>query len=265
MKLKCKIVEDLLPLYVDNVCSEESKQAVEEHLKECEKCRKLINSTLAVSVPYIEPERSASDKAVKSSFKKIRLHWCISILLVLLIIPVSVLGWNQYHNTGIHFTNMYEYHTGRMFMNQLQNGNYEKAYEYIDIDGLKKEWLSEWFEEDKLANIKEDGLAKFCEYANKVEQAGGIEKSEYIGISISSYKTDKMPVYKLVFKIRFSGKDKMFYVYVSSDGVENFSGEGSFLTDPLAQLSIWSEYLWQDYRGCYYDPELKEYVYSEDK
>jgi len=46
---------------------------------------------------------------------------------------------------------------------------------------------------------------------------------------------------------------------VSDDGVEHFSGGGSFVDDPLAQFSIWSEYLWQDYEGCYFDPELGEY------
>lgn len=101
MKLNCKIVEDLLPLYVDNVCSEQSKQAVEEHLKECENCRKLINSTQAVPAPLIEPERPVSDKAVKKGFKKIRRRWCISLLLVMILIPICVLGWNQYRDTGV--------------------------------------------------------------------------------------------------------------------------------------------------------------------
>ena len=30
MKVTCEIIEDLLPLYVDNVCSKQSRQAVEE-------------------------------------------------------------------------------------------------------------------------------------------------------------------------------------------------------------------------------------------
>lgn len=33
------IIVDLLPLYYDGVCSEKSRQAVEEHLNECEQCR----------------------------------------------------------------------------------------------------------------------------------------------------------------------------------------------------------------------------------
>ena len=32
----CEIVRDLLPLYIDGVCLEGSRELVEEHLKECE-------------------------------------------------------------------------------------------------------------------------------------------------------------------------------------------------------------------------------------
>lgn len=39
MKIKCEIIRDLLPLYYDDVCSEESHKLVEEHLASCPKCR----------------------------------------------------------------------------------------------------------------------------------------------------------------------------------------------------------------------------------
>lgn len=39
MKIHCNIAKDLMPLYMDDVLSEESKAAVEEHLTECEDCR----------------------------------------------------------------------------------------------------------------------------------------------------------------------------------------------------------------------------------
>ena len=42
MKKNCNIIRDLLPLYIDGVCSEESKQLVEEHLKECAKCQEYL-------------------------------------------------------------------------------------------------------------------------------------------------------------------------------------------------------------------------------
>lgn len=37
---RCALVLDILPLYVDQVCSEESRRYIEEHLENCENCKK---------------------------------------------------------------------------------------------------------------------------------------------------------------------------------------------------------------------------------
>lgn len=42
MKYSCEVIKDLLPLYYDDVCSEESKDMVEEHLEECPSCQALL-------------------------------------------------------------------------------------------------------------------------------------------------------------------------------------------------------------------------------
>lgn len=39
--INCNIINDLLPLYAEGLTSEESNRIIEEHLKECEECRKL--------------------------------------------------------------------------------------------------------------------------------------------------------------------------------------------------------------------------------
>lgn len=44
MNISCEIIKDLLPLYHDGVCSEDSKKAVEEHLLQCENCRVELSS-----------------------------------------------------------------------------------------------------------------------------------------------------------------------------------------------------------------------------
>lgn len=44
MSKQCKIIEDLLPLYVDNACSRESAEMIREHLAECAECRTLYES-----------------------------------------------------------------------------------------------------------------------------------------------------------------------------------------------------------------------------
>ena len=40
MKHNCEVVRDLLPLYHDGVCSKKSREMVEEHITECEACKK---------------------------------------------------------------------------------------------------------------------------------------------------------------------------------------------------------------------------------
>lgn len=39
MKISCEIIKDLLPLYHDGVCSDDSRAMVEEHLLECDSCK----------------------------------------------------------------------------------------------------------------------------------------------------------------------------------------------------------------------------------
>lgn len=263
MNVTCEIVEDLLPLYVDNVCSEQSRRAVEEHLRECEKCRKLISSTQAVPVPYIEPDQPAVDKAVKKSFKKIRFRWWAVILTIIALIPIAFLGWNEYSAQGVAYSNQHEITLGNEFMDCLVERRYSLAYNYLDIAELKQEWLEEWFDEETLANMEDKALAKFCEMGSVLDDAGGIDSYKYVGISFHGEESDGTRIYQIVYKIQFAGKETLFHVNVSEDGVESFHGGGSFVDDPLAQFSIWAEYLWQDYEGCYFDPEKGEYVYYD--
>lgn len=42
--MDCNIIKDLIPLYIDECCSDESKNAVREHLSSCRACRELYES-----------------------------------------------------------------------------------------------------------------------------------------------------------------------------------------------------------------------------
>ena len=61
MNISCKVIQDLLPLYHDNVCSPESSAMIEEHLKDCEACQeefhKLEESPLAKNGKKEEAEK----------------------------------------------------------------------------------------------------------------------------------------------------------------------------------------------------------------
>ena len=54
--MKCEIIRDLLPSYLDELTSAESNQAIEEHLQECKDCRKHLEAmkTEMVSERYVK-------------------------------------------------------------------------------------------------------------------------------------------------------------------------------------------------------------------
>lgn len=74
--VSCQIIEDLLPLYVDEACSEDSRHLIEEHLKECESCQKKLDE-MSAPVPdlyeSIENEVKETNTYIMSFFKDLSL------------------------------------------------------------------------------------------------------------------------------------------------------------------------------------------------
>lgn len=270
MSTSCKIIEDLLPMYHDGVCSNESAAFIESHLNECAACRHVLASLrgeieLKKENPAddLKPLKGIQQQITKEKRRYGRKGAVITALLVAIIIPFLILGWNQYRQQGLHFSNISEYRVGNRFMDLVTKGNYTKAYQYINIDTLKQQWLEKWFDEETLENMEADGLAKFCEYGQKLEETGGIDRYEYIGITLCGQNFNGNSVYRLIYKVQLGSATQTFHIDVSQDGVDHIGSDTSFHDDPLAQFSIWSEYLWQDYEGCYFDPDLNEYVYYD--
>lgn len=94
--MNCDIIKDLIPLYIDKACSDESRYTVETHLTKCESCKALYN---AMCTPI---ETEEAKKAVKRT-PKIHL-WKASILqsvLFLLSFIVITVGVAFEARTGI--------------------------------------------------------------------------------------------------------------------------------------------------------------------
>lgn len=56
-RISCDVVQDLLPLYYDDICSETSKGLVEEHLADCADCRsslEQLKSSLSLLIQDME-------------------------------------------------------------------------------------------------------------------------------------------------------------------------------------------------------------------
>ena len=61
-KITCEIIKDILPLYVDDVVSADTRTMVEEHLAECESCKKEAEAMRTTAFAWIAAA-SASPRA----------------------------------------------------------------------------------------------------------------------------------------------------------------------------------------------------------
>ena len=115
MNVGCEIVKDVLPLYHDGVCSEETKKAVEEHLDSCEECRaeyKLICGTEYMEKALYDPARS---KELAESYKRVKRRsdrrTILTIALAVIGAALIVIGFIKY------YTAVYAARNGRAFLN----------------------------------------------------------------------------------------------------------------------------------------------------
>ena len=72
MSYPCGMIQDLLPLYHDGVCTQESRAAVEEHLAGCASCRSYyerLKSGAAFAVPN---QNSQEELQMADSLKKVK-------------------------------------------------------------------------------------------------------------------------------------------------------------------------------------------------
>lgn len=73
----CNIVNDLIPLYIDGILSQESKGLVEEHMANCQECKELVEK-MKSDVPVAE------DKDI-NPFKKLRKKILVRTILIVVV------------------------------------------------------------------------------------------------------------------------------------------------------------------------------------
>lgn len=268
MKLSCKVVEDMLPIYYDKICSEESAALIDAHLRDCPHCSQILAELgEEMRIPKKHVDDIEPLKKIQRSYKKMHFRWLVAIFTVVALIPVAFLGWNEFSAQGVAYSNQDELACANAFMTCLQDGEYAKAYTYLDVEAKKHDWLENWFTEEDLVNMETDGREMFCRMGEeKIEALGGIDVFEFVGTS-PSYGTDYRgnKVHQIIYRIKFNGQERLFYVNASRSGIHSLIGGDGLMEDPVGQFCMWGEFLWQEYQGCYYDFDLKQYIYYDKK
>ncbi|MGN1422275.1 MAG: zf-HC2 domain-containing protein [Oscillospiraceae bacterium] len=88
--ISCNMAKDLIPLYSEGLCSEESRLAVEAHLSECEGCRKLLELPIEQENEQRIPEKNNIFKKLNRKMKHSKL--CIIALSVILVLIIGAVG-----------------------------------------------------------------------------------------------------------------------------------------------------------------------------
>ena len=100
MKHSCEVILDLLPLYHDGVCSEKSREMVEEHMRECEACQKALEE---IKKEIAAPNASMKDagKAWRTLTRNLWIRRVTAIVLAaVLTVAAALVGkeiyeWDQ--------------------------------------------------------------------------------------------------------------------------------------------------------------------------
>lgn len=266
MKLPCKVIEDILPMYYDKICSEESAMLVEEHIKACPRCSQTLSDLRAdIDIHEKKVDDIKPLKKIQKSYKKMRIGWLIAILCIVVLTPFAFLIGEQHGKQQeqiVDYTKEEAIAYANDFMACLVNGDYAKAYSYWDIEGEKKDLLSgNLFVEEDLASFESHGLKKFCEGGEKIEIMGGFESIEFVKISDPSYANSLgTEDYFISYTVKFDGKEEGFGVNVTQNGINAISAGDGLIRHPLSHLTLWVQWVVDEYKGQYYDFDLGQWV-----
>ena len=91
MRNECNIIRDILPLYAENMVSDDTISFVEEHLQTCSECSLLYKQIKEGGIVMIN-ENKSTEQEVVNTLKKIRKKIFKRFLLVFIAICVGAIG-----------------------------------------------------------------------------------------------------------------------------------------------------------------------------
>ena len=110
-KINCNVIQDILPLYIDDVVSDDTKELVEEHLQNCEICQRVYHETKAdlendmkISAQTKESSNEANDlKSFRKFLKKRKIKTILLSIAATVICFVAVFTFMNKHVTYISY------------------------------------------------------------------------------------------------------------------------------------------------------------------
>lgn len=123
--MKCEMIRDLLPLYIDGLTSKESNQEIEKHLKNCEECQKYYQEmTGGIDNFSVITNEEIEDVNLIKKIKKKNRRKALGIFVGAFILSGVLMG------VGFHLT-----HGVAMYENVYINYGVQGDTAYLTLQG----------------------------------------------------------------------------------------------------------------------------------
>lgn len=100
MKNECDIVGDLLFSYNDDVLSNTSKELVEEHLKKCEKCKKVLEEIRKENDEKSQIKEVDFFKSIKKNINKKNIIILVVFIILMILVLFNIQVYNNYNEVA---------------------------------------------------------------------------------------------------------------------------------------------------------------------
>lgn len=196
MKISCKIIEDLLPLYVDQVASCESRELVEAHVQECTQCRKLLEEMQRENA-FVLSEINDEKRVLKKIRRVIRKRNVLAAVISAAII-LAVLGeigylyhrriYFSWEGSGLQIEDNRLVSTERNNMGRFcsvispdQKKEYLMMYESMEIRHRYPEEKNTGAVVMDFNEYEKAGRRSPSEYVDETSPVSGIQEVYYVG------------------------------------------------------------------------------------
>lgn len=221
-KKTCNIILDLLPEYIENDVTADTRELVEEHIKDCNNCQSILKSMKVNIVKEENKLRNDSKieiekiKKVNRNIKKHKIILIASsiIIFVITIILVGCVAYNKLNKTlydeiqEVYSENIkldnYHMTYKEVYTNQFETGSFEMINDSYYKEGKYK--VCEYFKPKDLEateTVKYGELDSDISNRNIPEQVGYYESLNYFknvnyeNVEIRTFDEREWYVYKL--------------------------------------------------------------------
>lgn len=164
MNYPCNLIQDLLPLYLDGVCSEESKTVVEQHLSKCPHCRKYYTAMREddeiIIIPHNterEFQKAASFQSIKKTLFRKQILIVTASIIMLAVIVFAVIGLLKNSVSIVEYDDNISVSMIDGSLVGRLNGSQETYLKIIrttiDVDGQEKNYLFYYVSDTKWNDI----------------------------------------------------------------------------------------------------------------